>query len=106
MTQDGETENYTAADHVRALLDHGGHNLFQFALVNDRPLPADALNPYLRENASPVTVDDEALRALGVTPVYASVSDWKGGLIRHDSAALANALMTLYYEQAATRTAD
>lgn len=106
MTQDGETENYTAADHVRALLDHGGSDLFQFVLVNDRPIPAEALSPYRRENAVPVRVDDEALRSLGVTPIYAPVAGWKDGLIRHDPMALANELMKLYYEQAATRTAD
>lgn len=106
MTQDGETEDYTAADHVKALLDHGGEGLFRFVLANDRPIPPEALNPYRRQNAVPVSVDDEALRALGVEPVYRPVAEWKDGLIRHDPIALADELMTLYYEQAATRTAD
>ena len=40
MTQDGETEGYSAADHVRALFDHGGEGLFDHCLVNDLPIPA------------------------------------------------------------------
>ena len=40
MTQDGETEGYTASDHLRALLTHSGHRLVDFCLVNSDLLPA------------------------------------------------------------------
>ena len=106
MTQDGETENYSAADHVRALLDHGGEGLFQYVLANNRPIPEDLLEAYRRENAAPVPVDADALRALGVEPIYAPIAHWRDGLIRHDPIALAERLMKLYYANAATRTAD
>ncbi len=106
MTQDGETENYTAADHVQALLDHGGRDLFQYVLVNNRPIPAELLEAYRRENAAPVPVDDAALRALGTEPIFAPVARWRDGLIRHDPAALSDSLMKLYYANAATRTAN
>lgn len=106
MTQDGETENYSAADHVRALLDHGGEGLFQYVLANNRPIPEDILAAYRQENATPVPVDADSLRALGVEPVYVPVAHWRDGLIRHDPLALADSLMKLYYANAATRTAD
>lgn len=105
MTQDGETENYTATDHVRALLDHGGRDLFQYVLVNNRPIPPELLQAYRRENAAPVPVQPDALRALGTEPVFAPVAEWRNGLIRHDPAALSTALMKLYFSNAATRTA-
>ena len=106
MTQDGETENYTAADHVRALQDHGGKDLFQYVLVNNQPIPEDLLEAYRRENAAPVPIDTDALRALGTEPVFAPVARWRNGLIRHDPAALADSLMKLYFANAATRTAN
>lgn len=106
MTQDGETENYAAADHVRALLDHSGEGLFQYVLANNRPIPEDLLAAYRRENAAPVPVDADSLRALGVEPIYVPIAQWKEGLIRHDPMALANSLMKLYYANAATRKAD
>lgn len=105
MTQDGETEGYTAAHHVRALLRHGGENLFRHVLINDLSIPDDIRRNYLRENAVPVTTDGAELRAMGLSPVFAPVAMWKGGLIRHDPPALADALMDLYYRNAATRTA-
>ena len=106
MTQNGETENYSAADHVQALLDHGGKGLFQYVLANNRPIPADVLDVYRMENAAPVPVDADALRVLGVEPVYVPMARWQDGLIRHDPMTLANSLMKLYYANAATRTAD
>ena len=105
MTQDGETENYTAADHVRALQDHGGKALFQYVLVNNQPIPSELLEAYRRENAVPVPVDANDLRALGTEPVFAPVARWRDGLIRHDPAALSESLMKLYLANAATRKA-
>ncbi len=106
MTQNGETENYSAADHVRALLDHGGEGLFQYVLANNRPIPEELLAAYRQENAVPVPVDADSLRAIGVEPIYAPIAHWKDGLIRHDPMALAHSLMKLYYANAATRKAD
>jgi uncharacterized cofD-like protein len=44
-TQPGETEHYRVSDHLRAIEDHLGTNIFDFALVNSShafPLPASA----------------------------------------------------------------
>ena len=105
MTQDGETEGYTAAHHVRAMLRHGGEGLFRYVLLNDLAVPEDQAAAYRRENAYPILTDGAELRAMGLIPVFAPVAGWKNGLVRHDPAALAEALMALYYEYAVTRTA-
>ena len=89
MTQSGETAGYTAVDHVRALFDHGGEGLFDYTLVNNLPIPPEAQEEYLREGAVPITADEEALAALGVTVRYAPVALWQKALVRHDPAALA-----------------
>ena len=105
MTQDGETEGYTAAHHVRAMIRHGGRDLFRYVLINDLPMPETWTESYRRENAVPVLTDGAEIRAMGYEPVFAPTAALRGGLIRHDPAALAKALMGLYYEKAATRTA-
>ena len=103
MTQDGETEGYTASDHVKALLDHGGPGLFQHILINDRPIPDGLLAAYRAENAVPVAVSRAELRAMKLKPSFAPIAAWDDGLIRHDPAALARALMGIYHFYAATR---
>lgn len=106
MTQNGETERYTAAGHARALLEHGGPGLFDYILLNSRPVDAAVLASYEKEGAGQVEVDEEALLRLGVEPIYAPVASWAGGLVRHDPAALADALMGLYHDRAKTKTAS
>lgn len=105
MTQDGETEGYSAAKHVQALQKHGGEGLFRYVLLNDRDIPPEIAGKYREENAAPIRSDGSELRAMGLVPVFAPVATWENGLVRHDPAALAFALRGLYYESAATRTA-
>ena len=103
MTQDGETERFTAADHVRTLFEQSGAKLFDWVLANSAPVPPDAIQSYSGENAAPVAVDDEALTALGVSVLRAEVSGMKGRFVRHDPQALAAALMDFYRRNATTR---
>ena len=105
MTQPGETDGYTASDHLRALLTHGGEGIFRFVLVNNRGIPAELAALYADTKAVPVEADEDAIRAVGGEPVFAPVASWKGGLVRHDPPALAEALISLYYEHAETRKA-
>ena len=39
MTQPGETQHYSVADHVCAIYDHTRKELFDFAVINRRPIP-------------------------------------------------------------------
>lgn len=103
MTQDGETENFTASMHIKTLFEQTGLRLFEHILVNSGTVPPDAIQSYRGENAVPVTVDEDALAALGVSPVYAAVSRMNGVYVRHDPAALARAIMDFYHQNATTR---
>ncbi len=96
MTQDGETEGYTASDHLRALLTHSGHRLVDFCLVNSAPIPAALLPYYAREGAEPIQVDREAIEALGVELEERPVADLhQQRLARHDPDQLARAVLQL-----------
>ena len=103
MTQEGETTGYTAADHIRALFDHGGEGLFDHCLINDRPVPPAELELYRREGSAPISVDVTELARMGVRADFAPVADYSRGLVRHDSMALARAVMDLYHRISPTR---
>ncbi len=96
MTQEGETEGYTVADHIKALFQHSLPGLFSLCLVNSASIGADVLERYAAEGAEPVKVDREACAALGVELVSSPVSCVKNGLVRHDPEALAQALLDLH----------
>ena len=96
MTQEGETEGYTASDHIRAIFQHSRAGLFQLCLVNSAAIPEEVQERYRAEGAAPLTVDREACKALGVELVEAEVSRVDGDYVRHDPVKLAKALMELH----------
>lgn len=69
MTQANESLDRTAADHIRALNDHAGNQIFDYALINRTPASAELKAKYATEGASQIEVDLEAIEALGVCPV-------------------------------------
>ncbi len=95
MTQPGETDRFTAADHVRALVAAGGPGLLTHVLVNTRaPTNTVLLRRYESEGSRPVAADRARLESLGLRVVgEALVSEEE--LLRHDPARLAAAMMHL-----------
>lgn len=103
MTQDGETERYTAADHISALFAHGGIGLFDYCLASNSPIPEDILDKYKTQGAQPILVRSGEIEALGVTPIFADLADWSQGLVRHNPDRLAKELLRLFIERSETR---
>ncbi|MEE4275328.1 MAG: YvcK family protein [Thermoleophilia bacterium] len=95
MTQPGETDGYTTADHLDALYRHGVAGMVDAVLVNDTPVSGALAASYEAEGAIPVRVDEERLRALGIKVVHADVAATGGGVVRHDPGRLAEALLGL-----------
>ncbi|MBR1781497.1 MAG: YvcK family protein [Oscillospiraceae bacterium] len=99
MTQDGETEGYSAADHLRALLKHAGGRLVDYCLVNSAPIPEALLSRYADEGCAPIRGDAQSLRELGVEVLLRPVADVANRqLARHDPEALSRAILELMEE--------
>ena len=54
MTEPGETDHYTLDDHLRAIRLHAGFDLFDYILVNRRPLDWVAAERYALQGSRPV----------------------------------------------------
>ncbi|MCI8553157.1 MAG: YvcK family protein [Lawsonibacter sp.] len=100
MTQDGETEGYTAADHLEALLAHGEPGLVDLCLANSAPVDAGLQERYREEDAVPLAVDRERIAALGLDLVERPVASEKGSFARHDPDKLAGAILGVYRRRA------
>jgi uncharacterized cofD-like protein len=96
MTQPGETEGFSLADHLSALRAHSGGDLFDYVLHNRRPLHGPALAPYAMDGAVPVTHHPGVNWPFRTKIVTAALADTSAdGKIRHDSRALGYALLAL-----------
>ena len=99
MTQPGETTDYSAADHVRAIFDHCGGRAIDYVLVNTAPISPAARKRYLAQRARPVEVDPAELEKLGVQVVAGDFVEEKrsgpstGRWVRHDPAKVARTVL-------------
>ena len=98
MTQDGETEGYTAFDHLDALVQHSAPGLVDACIYNTAPVPDCIQARYKTEDAEPVEMDMARFRAAGIEmygyPLIASGSKFA----RHDPALLAQAVVQVFSE--------
>ncbi len=95
MTQPGETDGFTASDHVRVLNEQVGPGLFTHALVNtQRPRNRVLLARYEAEGAVPVEADLDRLAALGVSPITEALIS-EEDVVRHDPERLARLAMRM-----------
>lgn len=90
MTQPGETEGFTAADHVRAVIA-ATDGALDVAVLHGGTLNADAVRRYHAQRQEPVPVDVDALGRLGVSIVTRTLAA-EGDVVRHDPASLAAAI--------------
>jgi uncharacterized cofD-like protein len=101
MTQPGETDGMSAADHVEALLANAGERVFDYVIVNDEP-PSRLLGAYAQEGQVPVETDLERIAALGIEPVHAAVIG-ETETVRHDPEKLAAVVLGIVDRTVAER---
>lgn len=94
MTQPGETDGYSASQHIQAIINHAGTGLIDYAIVNTGDIPARILGRYAEEGAKPVVADLERIKALGITPIAMDIIR-KTSVIRHDALRLAELILEL-----------
>lgn len=97
MTQPGETDGYSAADHVRALLDHVGPGVIDYVVVNSQEVAPALQEVYASQGAFPVAVDAEAIEAMGIKVLKANIIS-ETNLVRHDPLKLSRAIISMVYK--------
>jgi uncharacterized cofD-like protein len=94
MWQPGETIGFAASDHIRAVHDHAGAPLVDFAVVNTRRITAPVKRRYAAQRALPVENDFDQLEALGVRPIGVDLASGTS-VARHDPYATAEIAIRL-----------
>lgn len=95
MTQPGETTGYTASQHLKALIDHGGEHLIEYIVLNNQPISdSNLINKYFTDNAEQVEIDHARLAKMGVKVYEDNMLD-EDVLVRHNPDSLARAIIKL-----------
>lgn len=94
MTQSGETDGYTAFEHLAAIIKHTYPQIVNYCVINSAPVPDELLTKYRQENAYPVVLDTERIRKRGYAVVQGDIID-TSNYVRHNSEKLAALLINL-----------
>jgi uncharacterized cofD-like protein len=96
MTEPGETDRYTLDDHLRVIRAHTKFDLFDYILVNRRPIDDNAARLYAAQGSEPV-VAERLLEHAGKAQVVECdlAIEWGGKKIRHHPRSLGRAIRAL-----------
>jgi len=97
MWQPGETSEFTASDHVRALNRHAGGKFLDYVVVNIRAITSAMKKRYARESALPVENDLDALFKMGLKVMAGNLAS-HGDTVKHDPASTAAVVVKLAQE--------
>jgi uncharacterized cofD-like protein len=106
MTQPGETDGYTAAQHLEIVKRYAPEIHFDFVVVNNRPISEQQAKRYAAEGALQIGIDEDLAepRINGETEVVRADLLDEGEKVRHDSERLARVVVACW-EQARLRPA-
>jgi len=97
MTQPGETDGYSASEHVKAILDHVGMGVIDYVVVNSHNVAEELKQKYASQGAYPVEADIEAIESMGIKVVKTDVvseTNW----VRHDPLKLSRTIVSMIYK--------
>ena len=106
MTQEGETENCSVADHIQAIFNHSAPGLFDLCLVNSSPIPKGVAARYAQEGAALLQCDRDCREILGVEILQRPVATVENGYVRHHPGHLARELILLHAERSVRIAGD
>ncbi len=95
MTQEGETDNYTAADHPKQIIAHTNKNIVNSCIVNSGRLNSNLLSKYAEQKSFPVVFDRGRLKSMGISVYESDVID-RTNYLRHNPQKTAREIIRIY----------
>uniref|UniRef100_A0A7C3SNR4 Putative gluconeogenesis factor n=1 Tax=Dictyoglomus turgidum TaxID=513050 RepID=A0A7C3SNR4_9BACT len=97
MTQPGETTGYKASDHLKAIIENIGFNIFHYIVLNNKKPKDDILKKYQESGADFVYPDIENIRALNVEIISGDFIS-ETNVVRHDPYKVSNFIVKNFIE--------
>ncbi len=102
MTQPGETDGLSLAEHVAALYDHTRRKLIDWVVASNQAVSPSVAGRYRKEGAEPVRVDLPKLQRMGVRTLLDNLLE-EHGVVRHNAARLSRLLIEEFVERKPAR---
>ncbi len=100
MTQPGETDGYSAREHLEIVKKYAPEIHFDFVVVNNRPISAEQAERYAAEGAQQIGIAEGKLDSVfdqSTEVVYADLLD-EGEKVRHNPERLANIVLACHQQ--------
>jgi len=98
MTQPGETDGYTASDHLKVLINHTHPKVVDYCLVNTGSISKELRERYKQDGSYPVIADTRKIRNMGYRIIEEDVITISDNFIRHDPIKLSRLVLGLIEE--------
>ena len=100
MTQPGETDGYTARQHLEMVKKYAPEIHFDFVIVNSRPISEEQRRRYAAEGANQIGLGKDAIDKVvnGATEVVRADLLAEGEKARHDSKSLASVVIACWHQ--------
>lgn len=95
MTQKGETDYFTASDHIQVILNHMIEPCIDYVVVNSEPIPNEIIKRYEAEGAEPVQFDPNRLNNFGFELISDKIIKYENHIIRHDEKIISERVLSL-----------
>lgn len=97
MTQPGETDGYTAIDHLEKIINEVGEQFIDYAIVNKQKASEEQVIKYKKKGAEQVEADVDGIERMGIKVIAADLLN-DSNLVRHNSIVLAQTVIQLVYD--------
>lgn len=107
MTQPGETDFFSAGDHVRAIIDHTGKNIVDYVFANSNKLSEDVYMKYFEEGSTPVYItpeDREYLDEVDIRTAEGNYIEVRSWYVRHNAEKLSRDILHLATSKISNRS--
>ena len=98
MTEPGQTDNYTLSDHIKAIQEHAGKDIFDYCIYDTGEIVPEFVRRYNKEGKDLVEQDVAKAKEEGVKLIQRNLSYIDGEYIRHNPDAIASAIIELVCE--------
>lgn len=95
MTEFGQTDDYSVADHLKAIIEHCGEGLIDYCIYDTGEVIPEYIKKYNKEGSDLVEQNLDAPELKGIKFIKKNISTIIDGKIRHDPHLVAESAITL-----------